>query len=139
VTRTVRIAALMIAAVVAAGCKRVVPLATTRKADWAYVDAAWGGTKLKSAAASDQDLTLTLALFVHPPTRLDSAICNRGVHARQDGGRIILAIDRSVCGHGPNPLTATMLSRQWARTTSSTTTRRPAIRASAVSRSVRRW
>jgi hypothetical protein len=112
VTHTVRITALMSAAALTAGCdrvcKRVVPIATATTADWAYVDNAWGATKLKSAAATDRDLTLTLTLFVHPPTHVDSGICDRGVHARQEGSRIAVAIDRSLCGDGPHPLTATI-------------------------------
>jgi hypothetical protein len=99
-------------AALAAGCERVaqrvVPRVTATKADWAFVDSSWGGTKLQSAAATNRDLTITLALGVHPPTRIDSAICTRGVNVRQDGSRIVLSIDRSVCGDGPHPLTATI-------------------------------
>jgi hypothetical protein len=112
VKHAARIAVLMMAAAIAAGCdsvaKRVVPGVTATKADWAFVDRSWGGTKLQSAAATDRDLTITLALGVDRPKQIDSETCTRGVHARQDGSRIVLSIDRSVCGDGPHPSTATI-------------------------------
>jgi hypothetical protein len=102
--------ALFAALAIATGCERLVTLATTERADWSYVDTAWGGATLKSASLTDGKLTLTPRLMLHRPTRLDSAICIAGVHARQDGQRLLFWFDKALCSNGAArlPYAATM-------------------------------
>jgi len=103
VTRPPRIAALALAAAFAAGCdrvaKRIVPAMTSERATWSYVDEAWGGMAVKTSAVNANQLSLTFRLFLHAPTRIDSGICIYAIAARADGRRVVVRLDRSLCGN----------------------------------------
>ena len=108
-----RLAGVAVVALLLGGCQwagdRIVPAATTEGASWAYVDEAWGGLAVADSRTTAHELSLTFR-GVHAPSRIDSGICLRAVHARTQAARVLVRCDRSVCPQagGTVPLAATI-------------------------------
>jgi hypothetical protein len=82
------------------GCDRLVSEASERAAPWSYVEEAWGGIGVGKPVVSADGVTIPFDLGLRPPKRLDSAICVRDADARLKDGRIVVLLERGVCGPG---------------------------------------
>lgn len=92
--------ALLVSSTMALGCDRAVTLVSTEKAPWWYVEQRWGGLELGEPRVEGSQFSIPLRLFVHGVRQIDSGICVRRVEARVDGLRVILRIDKCLCGPG---------------------------------------
>jgi len=79
---------------------------TTTLATWSYVEKGWGGVALGSPTVEANRVSLPLNLGVHPPERIDSAICISRVSGHVENGRIAVRIYKRICKGGPGSKTA---------------------------------
>jgi hypothetical protein len=84
-------------AVLLMGCDRTVVWLTREKADWDYVEAAWGGAKAGPVEVQGQTLKIPLVLHLHKSTRTDSGICIYNPAGKVHGKQIRVRLDQGVC------------------------------------------
>ncbi|HVT15579.1 MAG TPA: hypothetical protein VHQ90_05270 [Thermoanaerobaculia bacterium] len=92
--------AVAIATTCYSGCADPVSQLTTKPASWAYVEDAWGGMALGKVITSDSHIALALTLGVHDVKRVDSGICVQGAAGTVRSSRLLVRLNRSVCGSG---------------------------------------
>jgi hypothetical protein len=90
---------ILILAVVQMGCDRTVVWVTQEKADWDYVEAAWGGAKAGPVEVQGQTLKIPLVLHLHKSTRTDSGICIYNPAGKVHGKQIRVRLDQGVCSN----------------------------------------
>lgn len=86
-------------AVMAMGCERTVVWLSKEKADWDYVEAAWGGAKAGPVEVEGQTLKIPLVLHVHESTRVDSGICIYDPSGEVRGKQILVRLVQGVCSN----------------------------------------
>ncbi len=82
----------------ASGCDRAVTTATSERATWEYVEKYWGGIALEEASINESLVSIPFKLGVHGVERLDSGVCVHRITARFEGARIMMRIDKCICG-----------------------------------------
>ena len=93
--------ALAVAALLACGaCNRAVTHLSTTTASWSYVEDAWGGVALAESRDNAKQVSLIFRLGVHQWKQMDSGSCACGAHARLNGSRVVVSLDRCLCGAG---------------------------------------
>jgi hypothetical protein len=96
---------ILLLAVLQTGCEREVVRLSQEKADWDYVEAAWGGARAGPVEVQGQTLKIPLVLDVHESTRTDSGICIYNPAGKVHGKRIRVRLDRGVCSNKAARLT----------------------------------
>ena len=86
-------------AVLLAGCERTVVWLSKEKADWDYVEAAWGGAKAGPVEVQGETLKIPFVLDLHESTRTDSGICIYDPAGEVHGKTIRLRLNQGVCSN----------------------------------------
>jgi hypothetical protein len=81
-------------------CDPIVKVSTREPATWSYVNEAWGGLAVADPIVSGEQASFPLQFHTNEPRRIDSAICPCAVSARLVASRILIRLDRCVCGSG---------------------------------------
>jgi len=111
--RAARASALVLGILVA-GCRREADALLApggAPATWRYVEDRWGGLAAGEPQVTETSLTLPLRLGLHETQHVDSAICVTGIAARTQRSRIVVRLNRGICGQGaavPYPHRATL-------------------------------
>lgn len=92
-------------------CERVSTRLTTESAPWSYVEDAWGGLAIAESRTAENQVSLTFRLRAHEPKRLDSAICLCGTSARVRAERIMVRLEKCLCGGGASAPLMAVLSK----------------------------
>jgi hypothetical protein len=100
---------ILILSVLQVGCEREVVWLSKEKADWDYVEAAWGGAKAGPVEVSEETLKIPFVFHLHKSTRTDSGICIYDPTGEVHGKRIRLRLNQGVCSNRMRyPLVAEM-------------------------------
>jgi hypothetical protein len=86
-----------------AGCSREVAWLSKEKADWDYVEAAWGGARAGPVEVQGGTLHIPFVLGLHEATRTDSGICIYDPAGEVHGRKIRLRLNRGICSNTVRP------------------------------------
>jgi hypothetical protein len=89
-----------VALIATLGCARVVTAVTSEPPPWSYVEDGWGGVRLGAPEIVSGVASLPFTFHAHDVKRMDSGTCLHGASTRLDGPRIVLRLDKCVCGPG---------------------------------------